>query len=44
MFKERRKMMCFYTRQLEFHQVNKANEYIDLFERKEERDEFLFND
>ncbi len=36
--------MGFYTRQLEFYQVNKANEYIDLFERKEERDEFLCND
>ena len=36
--------MCFYTRQLEFYQVKKANEYIGLFERKGERNEFLFND
>jgi hypothetical protein len=36
--------MSFYRRQLEFYQVKKANEYIDLFERKEESDEFLCND
>jgi hypothetical protein len=36
--------MGFSTRQHEFYQINDANEYIDLFQRKEESDEFLFND
>jgi hypothetical protein len=36
--------MSFYMRQLEFYQVSNANECIDLFQRKEESDEFLFND
>jgi hypothetical protein len=36
--------MGFYTRQFEFYQVNNVNEYIGLFRRKEESDEFLFND